>query len=746
MTVEAAQAIENFRDRNSPSGLFLRYARGRTRDFLSRQVMTLVGAIVIGLFGEPWMGFAALAIALTGEAVDCLTLRGFIRQNRSDAVARQIATATAAFQSVTISACVILCWRFIEVPEARIFAAVFLMAGVINAGLVRRHFPSGTNVRLAIYALAGAVMVAIDLADMPRRNRAGEWFFFLSVMIIAYTATVFIRAVEKGYRERLRFENALLEEQVALRSTQAELVETSRQAERLALVAKHANDSVIFTSPDGTIEWVNEGFTRTTGYSFDEAVGHSPGGLLNAPETSLETLSALIKAQKEGKPCRLELQNRCKDGHVVWMEISMNPVLRPDGTPEVFIAVERDITAAKAYAAELAQARQEAESAAKAKAQFLATMSHEIRTPLNGVIGVAELLEDTKLDKPQRQFVSTIIESGRALLTIINDVLDLSKLQASKVELRIEDFSVEDCLNSALDLLRPTAKAKGLTLTCEIPQGLPRHQGDAGRLRQILLNLIGNALKFTTKGQISAALGLEAEADHDLVRIAIADTGIGIAADRIGHVFESFTQADSSISRQFGGTGLGLTISRLLAEQMGGGIEVASVLGEGSVFTLTLRLPRTVDQPEAEARPIRDAAPETQLRLLVAEDNRINRLIARKQLERSVGSVAEAVDGRMAVQMYCADPPDLVLMDVSMPEMDGMEATRAIRVYEAEMGLPRCPIYALTAYSSDEQEGACLEAGMDGLMTKPFDRTELYALLQRVAQERDRFDLSSAHA
>ncbi len=755
MTEGVGSAMQIFLERNSPGGLFLRYARGRTRDFLARQVMTGVGAATLAALGAPWMGVAAVLMAVGGEAVDCLLLHHLLHRQRTDALARRMAAITAAVQGLTIAACVTLCWRFIPVAEARIFAAAFLMAAVINAGLVRRHFPEGTHARIAVYAMTGAGMLGYDLWENLEHPVPGEWFFLLAMLIIAYTATLFISAVEKGQAERVRFERALLEEQSALRTAQSRLSEAARKAERLALVARHANDSVIFTRPDGRIEWVNEAFTRTTGYSFAEAVGQIPSALLDAPDTSADALATLRRAQQEGRPCRLELRNRRRDGQLIWMEVSMTPVLRPDGSPEVFIAVERDVTEAKAHAAELAKARQEAEAAAQAKSQFLATMSHEIRTPMNGVIGVAELLEDTKLDRTQRQYTGTIIDSARALLTVINDVLDLSKLQAGKAELRAEPFAVADCLTGAFDLLRPTARAKGITLSAEIPAHLPRHRGDAGRLRQILLNLIGNAVKFTAEGQVSAVLGIHPEAPPsaggkagveageapDILRIAIADTGIGIAADRIGHVFESFTQADPGISRQFGGTGLGLTISRLLAQQMGGDIEVASVLGQGSVFTLTIRLSRVAETP-LPAEPARAPVPETRLHVLLAEDNRTNRLIARKLLERSVATLAEAANGRSAVDMYRAKPPDLVLMDVSMPEMDGLEATRAIRAHEAASGLRHCPIHALTAYSSADQEAACLEAGLDGVLTKPLARAELYALLTRIAAERDHFDLS----
>lgn len=746
MQAGAISDVDKFIARNSRDGMFLRFARARARGFLIRQTMTAIGAISLAMLVSLPVGLLAAALAVAGETVDCLLLASLYRRYRDievPRIARQLAMATGTLQAMTIAACVLICWHAGGVDSARFFAAAFLMSAAINAGLVRRHFPCGAHLRLAVYALTGAVLLADDVLAGGLAE-AEHWFLVIAMLIMAYTATLFIRAVERGQAERLRFEQALLQERSDLVAARAEAADAARKAERLALVARHANDSVIFTTPEGRIEWVNEAFTRITGYSFDDAVGRHPGEFLNAEDTNLAAEATLRAAQRNAVPVRVELLNRTRDGRQLWMEISMTPVLRADGSPDVFIAVERDITQAKAHAAELAMAREAAEAAAKAKSQFLATMSHEIRTPMNGVIGVAELLEETALDQVQRHYVRTIIESSRALLSIINDVLDLSKFQAGKVELLSEPFSITDSVARAMDLLRPTAMKKGLALVAELPPAAPLYLGDSGRLRQILLNLLGNAVKFTSKGTVRVTITTEAAAKRDVIRIAIADSGIGIAADRIGHVFESFTQADNTISRQFGGTGLGLTISRLLAQQMGGDIEVASTPGQGSVFTVMLRLQRA--KQGAELHVVAPEPPQTTLCVLVAEDNRTNMLITRKLLERSVASITEAVNGRQAVAAYCKAPPDLVLMDVSMPEMTGHEATREIRRIEKDQGLPHCPIIALTAYASQEEAELCFAAGMDGVLTKPLARAELYALLDRFAMLRDGFDLSPKNA
>ncbi len=735
-------AVGQFNARNGRDGLFLRYARSRAREFWTRQSITLLGAAAIAAFGSVRLGIIAGLVALAGEILDCAVLIRINHRYRRGIVpiaARRLALVTAVFQAVTISVCISICWRGINLVEAQFFAATFLMSAVINAGLVRRQFREGASAKLAIYVLTIAWLVSGDLAAMQLDTMATAGFFLGSLAIISYTATLFIMALENGHGHRLRFEQALLAEQLALNQSRQALEIAGQRADRLALVAQHASDSVIITDRIGRIEWVNAAFSTITGYSYAEAVGQFPGDILNGPDTAPEALDILIAAQRNGVACRVEIQNRTKSGALVWMEISMTPVLGTDGVPEVFVAVERDVTQSKAHAAELARAQLAAEAAAAAKSQFLATMSHEIRTPMNGVIGVAELLGDTGLDDQQQHYVKTIIESGQALLTIINDVLDLSKLQAGKADLLSEPFQIAGCVAGSLDLLRPIAQKKGLSMQLHLPDDCLTYLGDFGRLRQVLLNLIGNAVKFTARGKVSVAVSVQAAGGCDQISIAIADTGIGIPAHQIGHVFDSFAQADSSISRQFGGTGLGLSISRFLVQQMGGDIEVTSVSGQGSVFTARLRLKRAKAAVTAlQVGPT--AAPKTALRVLIAEDNRTNMMIARKFLSGSVAHLTEAVNGRLAVQAYRDAQPDLVLMDVSMPELNGQDASRAIRTHEKQAGLPHCPIFALTAYSAADEEARCLAAGMDGVLTKPLVRRELYTLLERIAASRDPFD------
>ena len=729
MVSASTDARAEFRRRNSATGLLLRYARGRLRGFFLRQTMTLFGALAMALMARIELGFWAVGLALLGEAAEALVLWRILRRpDGPGRLLRRVAAVVAGFQALTIGGCIWICWAFIPIAEAQFFALVFLMAAVTDAGLAARHFPEGTVVRYWVYGLITVSMLTELL--LTRRDQ-GAVFLILAVLILTYAVALFMRTVAHSRAARYRFERALLDEQVQLSLSRTELEQTARRYERLALVARFAGDSVMFTTPDGRIEWVNEAFSRITGYSFDDAVGQLPGDLLNAPDTSPEALSELLAAIDEGRPCRIEVKNRTKAGKPIWMDINMSPVFSADGRLDVFISVERDITDAKAQQAELAAARLVAEAASRAKSQFLATMSHEIRTPMNGVIGVAELLADTELDPVQRDYVATIVDSGRALLTIINDVLDLSKLEAGRMDLAEEDFDLGALIGRSIELMRPVAQGKGLSLALDLPQNLPRHRGDPGRLRQVVLNLLGNAVKFTESGGVKLRLDWRPGEGRDWIDLHVEDTGIGIPPERQALVFDSFAQADSTIGRRFGGTGLGLTISRELVRRMGGDISLVSALGRGSVFTISLPLARA--QAAASGPQPGQEAPRTALRILVAEDNRTNALIVRRLLEPCVAAFHAAEDGAAAVAAWHAQRPDLILMDVSMPGMDGLEATRVIRAAEAREGLPRVPIFALTAFSDAEHQTAFIAAGMDGALTKPFLRAELFALLRQIA-------------
>ncbi len=380
--------------------------------------------------------------------------------------------------------------------------------------------------------------------------------------------------------------------------------------------------------------------------------------------------------------------------------------------------------------AELAAAKEAAEAASRVKSAFLANMSHELRTPMNGVIGAASLLALSELDEEQRQLLETIEHSASGLLELLNSILDLSKVEAGKMVLDSRPFDLGSCVRGVFELLSYQADEQGIGLDAVVEEGLCLQRiGDENRLRQVLMNLVGNAVKFTAEGGVTLRLESEGEGR---VRIDVTDTGIGIPVEHLPFIFEEFEQADASITREFGGTGLGLAISRRLVGMMGGEIEVESVVGEGSTFSFSLSL-EVSEGPQASTS---GAALGTQsscdgARVLLAEDNPVNQAVARRMLELMGCVVVLAEDGVEAVEHFEQAAFDLVLLDWQMPRMSGLEAAAAMRRIESHRGQGSTPLVMVTANAMKGDREVCLEAGMDGYLSKPVRFEDLVAVLTR---------------
>jgi signal transduction histidine kinase/ActR/RegA family two-component response regulator len=392
---------------------------------------------------------------------------------------------------------------------------------------------------------------------------------------------------------------------------------------------------------------------------------------------------------------------------------------------------------------ELEDARDAADAANVLKTQFLANMSHEIRTPLNGVLAMAEVMSMSELDPPQRDRLDVIRQSGNLLLAVLNDVLDLSKIEAGKLALTVEDFELEGTIGPACDSFAVIARAKGLTFGLEIDESARGWwRGDADRLRQVVGNLLSNAVKFTTQGSVLARIDISPKTSA--LRLVVTDTGVGIAQEKLSTLFEKFTQADNSATRRFGGTGLGLAICRELIQMMGGVIGVDSAEGVGSTFTVELPLARgePVDALEEDAAPSHE---EGALRLLAAEDNPTNQQVLAAVMD-SLGLEVDIVpDGREAVEAWRDGGYDLILMDIQMPVMDGIAAAREIRAIEKEEGRRRTPIVALTANALTHQVDEYLAAGMDGHVAKPIEIAKLYEAISTALNDAAT-GAASAHA
>lgn len=492
---------------------------------------------------------------------------------------------------------------------------------------------------------------------------------------------------------------------------------------------------------DGTIVSVNPAAETLFDLSAGDLIGKRFVDYLHDDRAAF--LEMLSRAETQGGEGRFRIQIDRR--RMVWWYITATLVSH--GSHPVmqlvclditnWVKAERDI---QQYTEELEQARQAVAAAHRVKSDLLAVMSHELLTPLHEFIGMLELALDTRLTKKQREYLSTAKMSGNALQAIIKDILEFSEADMGKLTIEERDFNLWDTVERTADLMTSHTQEKGLEFSIHIAPNVPQTMvGDPGRLRQVLVNLVGNAVKFTDQGEVTIRVSVvEDRGDEVELHFLVHDTGIGISAERQAVIFEAFQGDDTPLTRRHGGIGLGLALSRQLVELMGGRIWVESQLDEGSTFHFTVVLKRQIahdkrpspppppppSRQRARVAPPAAAAAESHLHILLAEDSPTNQLIAVANLNKAGHAVQVAENGLIAIQMLEKEPFDLVLMDVAMPEMDGLEATRAIRVKEAKSG-GHIPIIAMTAFATEEYRDKCLEAGMDGYVSKPVTPNQL---------------------
>ena len=494
-------------------------------------------------------------------------------------------------------------------------------------------------------------------------------------------------------------------------------------------------DAIMTTDPSGIITDVNKQMEALTDCTRDELIGAPFKSYFTDPERA-EAAIKLVLSEKSVTDN--ELTARARDGKQTVVSYNATTFYDRNRTLQGVFAAARDVTERKRVEAELQQAKAAAESASRTKSEFLASMSHEIRTPMNAIMGIADLLAKTALSPEQDKYVQIFRRAGDNLLNLINDILDLSKVEASQLELEQTGFSLHDHLEKVMEMVATRANEKGLALVCEIAPGVPNDLvGDPTRLRQVLLNLLGNAIKFTESGEVSLRVTQDGNfAVPTALRFAVSDTGIGIPSQKLGQVFERFTQADSSTTRRFGGSGLGLTISRRLVELMGGRIWVESGVGKGSVFSFAapFEIWPTTNRPTLITVGVDPEAQLPALRILLAEDSADNCTITMAYLEDTPYQVEIAETGAIACEKFTSGHYDLVLMDRQMPVMDGLTAARSIRAWEQANDRQPTPIIALTASALKGDREMCLAAGCTAFLTKPIKQEVLLQAIKERSQ------------
>lgn len=539
------------------------------------------------------------------------------------------------------------------------------------------------------------------------------------------------------------------------------------ELEKLVLAATQSYNSVIIFDKNQQVEWVNEGFTRLTGYALkdikDKPIGILRGNDSKGVSQQIEIFESILR---EKKPITYENINYTKQGKTYWVITTATPILDKDGELERIIAIESDISLRKKMEEELLEANKKTEEALnkahktldeltkakkmleesmKVKEQFMANMSHEIRTPMNAVVGFTDLLLKTEITTEQKQYIDAVKTSGKNLLVIINDILDFSKMQSGKFVFEDIEFQLSQVISTITELMLPKSIEKNIRLSVTIDKKIPDYLiGDPMRLNQIILNLLGNAIKFTNQGEIKIEANLLSQ-DNNQVELAfsVIDNGLGIPKEKLSSIFEEFTQASNETTRQFGGTGLGLSIVKQLVELQGGKVSVKSQLGSGSTFTFNLKLKRgkshiIAQENEENFSKTDDIQRLDGLNVLLVEDNVLNQILAKKVLSDWNLKVDVAENGLIAVEKLKNNNYDFVLMDIQMPEMDGYAASSTIR---KTLNSPKkdIPIIAMTAHALAGEEEKCINAGMNGYISKPFDPQVLYSKILLVLKQKSFF-------
>ena len=525
---------------------------------------------------------------------------------------------------------------------------------------------------------------------------------------------------------------AVLHDLTARKKALAILKREKSQLEIFALALEQCQSAVLITDRNTHIEYVNQAFVDHSGYTREEIIG-SKTSRFKSGKTPISTFQSMWASLNNGKAWKGEITNRNKQGQAFIELTWITPILRDDGSISHYLSVKEDITEHKKKNALLLAAKEKAENLAKTKAQFLANMSHEIRTPMAAIIGFSDLALLNEMPQETYGYLQDINTASNHLMAILNDILDTSKLEAGQMTLQLECFNLADIRATLQSLLINTAEKKGLTLIIEIASKVPDTLiGDHLRLRQVLINLLGNAIKFTQQGEVRLSVSVQQrDANEARLLFAVTDTGMGISAEQQDKLFQPFAQVDDGSTRNFGGTGLGLVISQELVQLMGGSIKLDSHVGIGSCFSFELLLPLAEAAIESNDLPTISLNPEPLkgVRFLIAEDDNFNQKIITKVLKNfGAASIVLANNGLEALAALEQDSFDMVLMDLHMPCMDGTEATLEIR---KQARYAQLPIITLSAGVTEEEFRKSVASGMNDFVAKPINKQELLATLER---------------
>jgi PAS domain S-box-containing protein len=626
--------------------------------------------------------------------------------------------------------------------EEPLFTALFVLA--IDVAVI---VPWGGRWQAYFVAAGATLTIAASACGILTYELTPHWPVLASSIVFSL-ALAFLK--DYSLRQRLLI-GELKAQEAGLRLESAH----RKNAEQLARKGEAILRKMLETSldviaisrlADLTYIYVNDRFSET-GYTFEEAKGQTPAQLniFADPQTG-EGLAATIR--RDGCAQNFEIDMRTKSGKVVPYLVSA-VVAEIDGE-ECIVSMSRDITQLKHMESDLIAAREDALAASRAKSEFLSSMSHEIRTPMNAVLGMADLLTETKLTGEQRRYIDVMVANGNSLLELINSILDLARIESGRMQIEKTEFDLADLIDKTISTFGVQAHSKEIELIARIAPGVQTNLiGDPLRLRQILINFLGNAIKFTEQGEVVLEVDRVADSSELAhLRFAVSDTGIGIAPDKLKEVFSKFTQADSSTTRRYGGTGLGLAIAERLVKLMDGTIAVESELHKGSKFSFTTRFglaTRVMSPNSSDALPQRNlktaaiasASDGHRIRILVADDSSDNRLLIGAYLRREPCVLEFAVDGEVAFEKFKSNQYDIVFMDVQMPEIDGLATTRLIRKWEKDNHRIATPIIALTASALEEDVQRTLAAGCDLHLSKPIKKRVLLETISSVMALRE---------